>query len=200
MGDTRRVNPDEPRKAPNETGAAEAAQRDRIRSLEEVTGKSTVGPFTATQPVQQDTGLPADNIKANWPMQSFDGREWANAFKETVGRGLPIDEAQVHSWFAAALMRGYDEGARVSTGNFSTEGFRTTDKVAVKLTDAGKQRWRDYTMGMHGTRKEPEVNTSGYTLMPLFELFAIYGGAPPYGMESDHYFVDAKVWWAGFTP
>lgn len=44
----------------------------------------------------------------NWPLPSFDARDWAEAFcKHSPG----ADEATMLAWFANALMRGFDEAA-----------------------------------------------------------------------------------------
>lgn len=47
----------------------------------------------------------------NWPLPSFDARDWAHSFCATARRlhGLDIDEDWMVSWFANALMRGYDQ-------------------------------------------------------------------------------------------
>ena len=52
-----------------------------------------------------------DRNDPNWPLPSFDARDWAEAFcKIAAGQGHPgIDEGWMISWFANALMRGYDE-------------------------------------------------------------------------------------------
>ena len=49
----------------------------------------------------------------NWPLPSFDARDWAKAFVEIAAKnGHPdIDEAWMVTWFANALMRGYDQHA-----------------------------------------------------------------------------------------
>ncbi len=43
--------------------------------------------------------------------KSFDARVWAKAFVEYVqaNPSIPYDEGTMISWFASALMRGYDE-------------------------------------------------------------------------------------------
>jgi hypothetical protein len=48
----------------------------------------------------------------NWPLPSFDAQDWAAAFRETAVRlgYSDMDEGWLISWFANALMRGYDEG------------------------------------------------------------------------------------------
>ena len=56
--------------------------------------------------------------RPDWPLPSFDARDWAESFckiatalgyKDTLG--APIDEGWMTTWFANALMRGYDEHA-----------------------------------------------------------------------------------------
>lgn len=44
----------------------------------------------------------------DWPLSSFDARDWAEAFCK-INPG--IDEGVMLSWFANALMRGFDERA-----------------------------------------------------------------------------------------
>ena len=45
-----------------------------------------------------------------WPLPSFDARDWAEAFCATAKKqGHDIDEDWMVTWFANALMRGYDE-------------------------------------------------------------------------------------------
>lgn len=47
----------------------------------------------------------------NWPLPSFDARDWAKAFCDIAAiNGHPgIDEGWMIGWFANALMRGFDE-------------------------------------------------------------------------------------------
>lgn len=54
--------------------------------------------------------------RPDWPMPSFDAVEWAQAFCKIANehgfknvKGEPIDEGWMTTWFACALMRGYDE-------------------------------------------------------------------------------------------
>lgn len=56
--------------------------------------------------------------RPDWPLPSFDARDWAAAFVKTAtalgytdGAGNPIDEGWAQTWFANALMRGFDEHA-----------------------------------------------------------------------------------------
>lgn len=64
-----------------------------------------------------------DNIDTNpkersdWPLPSFDARDWAQEFCRIANNlgykdkdGNPIDEGWMIGWFSNALMRGFDEG------------------------------------------------------------------------------------------
>lgn len=60
-------------------------------------------------------GVP-DEERPDWPLPSMDARDWAAHFcKIATGlgykdaEGKPIDEGWMVSWFANALMRGFDE-------------------------------------------------------------------------------------------
>jgi hypothetical protein len=49
--------------------------------------------------------------RSDWPLPSFDAMDWAKCFCDTArSKGLDIDEGWMVSWFANALMRGFDEG------------------------------------------------------------------------------------------
>jgi hypothetical protein len=52
--------------------------------------------------------------RSDWPLPSFDALDWAKAFRETaIKLGYSdMDEAWLITWFACALMRGFDEHAR----------------------------------------------------------------------------------------
>lgn len=45
-------------------------------------------------------------LRPDWPLPSFDAKDWAEAFCQ---RNPAIDEELMITWFASALMRGYDE-------------------------------------------------------------------------------------------
>lgn len=46
----------------------------------------------------------------NWPIQSFDAQDWAREFcRIAKEKGHDLDEGWMISWFACALMRGWDE-------------------------------------------------------------------------------------------
>lgn len=50
--------------------------------------------------------------RPDWPLPSFDAVDWARAFcKIAKTKGHVIDEGWMVTWFANALMRGYDEHA-----------------------------------------------------------------------------------------
>lgn len=49
--------------------------------------------------------------RPDWPLPSFDARDWAEAFCE---RNPTIDRDVMIGWFANALMRGYDQRASES--------------------------------------------------------------------------------------
>lgn len=47
--------------------------------------------------------------RPDWPLPSFDAKDWAEAFCKFNPEGPPVDI--MIGWFANALMRGYDEHA-----------------------------------------------------------------------------------------
>ena len=47
--------------------------------------------------------------RPDWPLPSFDARDWAETFCKINPDGPPVDV--MTGWFANALMRGYDERA-----------------------------------------------------------------------------------------
>ena len=59
----------------------------------------------------------------NWPLPSFDARDWAASFCEIAAKnGHPgIDEGWMIGWFANALMRGFDE-AQMRAAQEATNG------------------------------------------------------------------------------
>jgi hypothetical protein len=50
-------------------------------------------------------GVP-DKERPDWPLPSFDARDWAEAFCKL---NPSIEEDLMITWFANALMRGYDQ-------------------------------------------------------------------------------------------
>jgi hypothetical protein len=64
--------------------------------------------------------LPQD--RPDWPLPSFDARDWAKAFCKVANEhgfkdenGEQIDEGWMISWFASSLMRGFDEGRKAKS-------------------------------------------------------------------------------------
>lgn len=56
--------------------------------------------------------------RPDWPLPSFDATDWAAAFCKIANakgikdaNGQPLDEGWMVTWFANALMRGFDEHA-----------------------------------------------------------------------------------------
>lgn len=49
--------------------------------------------------------------RPDWPLPSFDARDWAEAFCRVVRDkpSIATDEGTMITWFAGAFMRGYDE-------------------------------------------------------------------------------------------
>ena len=66
----------------------------------------------------------------NWPLPSFDAKDWAEAFCRTAKeRGHDIDEEWMITWFANALMRGYDEA------NMRAQAREREAKRAIMIAD-----------------------------------------------------------------
>lgn len=54
-----------------------------------------------------------DRNDPSWPLPSFDARDWAEAFCAIArAHGHDLDEGWMTTWFANALMRGFDEATR----------------------------------------------------------------------------------------
>lgn len=47
--------------------------------------------------------------RPDWPLPSFDARDWAAAFMRGHRSGVELTEDLMVAWFASALMRGHDE-------------------------------------------------------------------------------------------
>jgi hypothetical protein len=91
---------------------------------------ATPAPVTAAQSEQ----IPRP---VNWPIQSFDALDWAQSFMARFGeRPDEVDEALMVSWFAAALMRGFDEHAwRTTAAPAAAQAEPAMDKLggAIKM-------------------------------------------------------------------
>lgn len=59
-----------------------------------------------------ESGRP-DCERPDWPLPSYDARDWAAAFRKTaIELGYSdMDEGWLICWFANALVRGYDQRA-----------------------------------------------------------------------------------------
>lgn len=56
---------------------------------------------------RENAGVPPKE-RSDWPLPSFDAQDWAEAFCKLFPQ---MDEGLMLTWFAGALMRGYDEHA-----------------------------------------------------------------------------------------
>ena len=54
---------------------------------------------------QEYAGMPPRE-RPDWPLPSFDAKDWAEAFCKLNPN---MDEDTMITWFASAIMRGYDE-------------------------------------------------------------------------------------------
>lgn len=92
--------------------------------------------------------------RPDWPLPSFDARDWAAAFCKIASDtgirdadGEAISEGWMTSWFANALMRGFDEangecGENIARLESAIEGvIRVADRKTVEF-DAAKEALR----------------------------------------------------------
>jgi hypothetical protein len=98
----------------------ETAKRGRVPPQEAKMGYPVImnGDHAEFEAEWAASGRP-DNERPDWPLPSFDAQDWAAAFCKVANahgfrdaKGEPIDEGWMISWFANALMRGYDEHVR----------------------------------------------------------------------------------------
>jgi hypothetical protein len=64
---------------------------------------------------RENANIPPEQ-RPDWPLPSFDAQDWARAFCDVcIERGFrpeeAVDQEWITTWFANALMRGYDEHA-----------------------------------------------------------------------------------------
>jgi len=64
--------------------------------------------------------------RPDWPLPSFDARDWAEAFVEraNLDPAFATDKGIMIGWFANALMRGYDEGVQAGCAGEASTGSR----------------------------------------------------------------------------
>lgn len=78
----------------------------------------------------------AEQDHPNWPLPSFDARDWAAEFVRLFGdKRDQIDEALMLGWFANALMRGFDEHAHRNAAAISDAVAREREACAKVATD-----------------------------------------------------------------
>lgn len=73
--------------------------------------------------------------RPDWPLPSFDATDWAAAFCKIANEhgfhdanGDPVDEGWMISWFANALMRGYDQRESEIPVRYDADGNRMDGK------------------------------------------------------------------------
>lgn len=66
--------------------------------------------------------------RPDWPLPSFDARDWAAAFCKL---NPSMDEGLMISWFANALMRGYDEA--------NNKGMDADGSIELACSKCGSQ-------------------------------------------------------------
>lgn len=89
-------------------------------------------------------GKPED--RPDWPLPSFDARDWAAAFcKIATGlgykdaEGKSIDEGWMVTWFANSLMRGYDEHASRQPALLKAlDEISAMDPKGIRADDLGR--------------------------------------------------------------
>lgn len=87
--------------------------------------------------------------RPDWPLPSFDARDWAEAFCKIAidlgyrdADGKPIDEGWMIGWFSNALMRGFDEHASRCTTEYRTRwGFKGKKQLPLFMV------WREHWHG-----------------------------------------------------
>lgn len=86
-----------------------------------------------------------DNKRPDWPLPSFDAKDWAEAFCNIAAslgykdaEGKPIDEGWMISWFANALMRG-----RIGSARRAAKRALVVEDGIVKMTHPALQEFLD---------------------------------------------------------
>lgn len=103
----------------------------------------------------------APKDRPDWPMPSFDAMDWAEAFNK-INPAVPVDVAL--PWFAAALMRGYDE-ADIRSDVMRFCGWLTADLHELHNTHPGtlSDSWERFRAQRAGAVRcpSPGVNDNG---------------------------------------
>jgi hypothetical protein len=117
------------------------------------------GDHAAFEAEWSASGRP-DNERPDWPLPSFDARDWAAAFcKIAKTHGHDLDEEWMVTWFANALMRGFDEHAARSS-----HGAR--EFVAEWMIKRGYATGHGDSIGDLLTELEGEANDHGARGIP----------------------------------
>ena len=102
-----------------------------------------------------ESGRP-EHERPDWPLPSFDARDWAAAFcKIAKENGHDLDEGWVTTWFANALMRGYDQRAALGlqqgrSRSLTAEAQAAIDEVRQQMRgvcpdiDADERSFQDF--------------------------------------------------------
>jgi hypothetical protein len=85
--------------------------------------------------------------RQDWPLPSFDAVDWAAAFCK-INPKMPEDI--MVTWFANALMRGFDEHAARTAGAMQWEDARSAsiDEDAYYLVQTNGGEWRDFDLAV----------------------------------------------------
>ena len=85
--------------------------------------------------------------RPDWPLPSFDARDWAKAYMNAWPQGC-ADEGTMVTWFACALMRGFDERASRSAESPTATPDATEAARAMRVPE-----WQPFdTAPRDGTR------------------------------------------------
>lgn len=121
--------------------------------------------------------------RPDWPLPSFDARDWAKAFMKIYEAGVVVDQELMTTWFANALMRGFDE--RGSLAKTAARLASAIDECAIN-PKGGKMAAIAYRQCARWIREKIVRNTStdsGQTeneqLRDLLRRAASYGGIEP---------------------
>lgn len=86
---------------------------------------------TEAQMQRDDVAFLAKKRNPNYPLGEFDGLKWAEEFMRIYGKSK-ITTNLMHSWFANAIMTGYDS-VKIQNNSYSA-GYRTGYTHAVEDT------------------------------------------------------------------
>ncbi len=67
--------------------------------------------------------------RSDWPLPSFDARDWAEAYVKLHGGDLDL----MTTWFANALMRGYDQRDEIHPREYKWQDIKTAPRDGTKV-------------------------------------------------------------------